>query len=383
MKFNKSVLVITLSGFLAACGGGGSDGYYGNTPTNGENTVNPSETTSEQQKFLEEHLKREGSFLFGLLNINDPTTQKGYIDHALDTFGNGVLDLAVNVHDKFTQLDVNAIKNKTSTNGFIYFDDCHANDDEPTEPTEPTEDTITIKQGCYVITGNDIKNLLGATYNGWKFEVLASDLNNLQPKEGLEQYVGQTSVIIYENQNLDKNLNNIVVTGKFSYPYRQSWGLKQDNQIRFVTIPDADGTNGGFNIYNDPTSLDGKFYVVQADSSYSVLTNDNPNTPNIEPVTFTIHSTPGTQISSFRVKNTGTQVLDLPNITAVSGQRIENETPTTNNKSISGSIYIEGKNVLNFLQAQAGSMISYNHNLTVDADEKTVTGTVTGTSTKK
>jgi hypothetical protein len=73
----------------------------------------------------------------------------------------------------------------------------------------------------------------------------------------------------------------------------------------------------------------------------------------------------------------------LPNITAVSGQRIENETPTTNNKSISGSIYIEGKNVLNFLQAQAGSMISYNHNLTVDADEKTVTGTVTGTSTKK
>ncbi len=34
-------------------------------------------------------------------------------------------------------------------------------------------------------------------------------------KKGLEQYIGQTSVIIYENQNKDKNLNNIVVTGKF------------------------------------------------------------------------------------------------------------------------------------------------------------------------
>ena len=373
MNFLKGTLAVALTGLLTACGGGS---YYGDTPTTGSNTETPATSRAEQQKFLEDHIKREGSILFGLLNNNDPLTPKGYIDHALDTFGNGVLDLAVNIHKKFL-IDKNL---------FIYIDDCHANNTENTETPDSTEPTPTepaIKQGCYVITGNNIRDLLGDAYTGWKFEVIAEDLKNLQPKEGLEQYIGQTSVIIYENQNKDKNLNNIVVTGKFSYPYRQSWGLDQDTQIRFVTIPDADGTNGGFNIYNDPTSTEGKFYVVQADSSYSVLTNDNPNTPNIEPVTFTVHSTPGTQISSFRIKEDGTQVLDLPSVTAISGQRLENEAPATNAKSIGGSIYIEGKNVLNFLQSQTGSTISYKHVLTVDADGKTATGTVTGTTTKK
>ncbi len=71
-------------------------------------------------------------------------------------------------------------------------------------------------------------------------------------------------------------------------------------------------------------------------------------------------------------------------MTAISGQRLgENEAPATNAKSIGGSIFIEGKNVLNFLQSQTGSTISYKHVLTVDADGKTATGTVTGTTTKK
>lgn len=379
MNFLKGTLAVALTGLLTACGGGS---YYGDTPTTGSSPETPATSTTEQQKFLEDHIKREGSILFGLLNNNDPLTPKGYIDHALDTFGNGVLDLAVNVHKEFIELG----ENEATQKGFFYLPDCHANDTENTETpdtTEPTTTETTIKQGCYVITGNNIRDLLGDAYTGWKFKVIAEDLKNLQPKEGLEQYIGQTSVIIYENQNKDKNLNNIVVTGKFSYPYRQSWGLDQDTQIRFVTIPDADGTNGGFNIYNDPTSTDGKFYVVQADSSYSVLTNDNPNTPNIEPVTFTVHSTPGTQISSFRIKEDGTQVLDLPSVTAISGQRLENEAPATNAKSIGGSIFIEGKNVLNFLQSQTGSTISYKHVLTVDADGKTATGTLSGTITKK
>lgn len=377
MNFLKGTLAVALTGLLTACGGGGSKGYYGDTPLTGGTGETPITNTAEQQKFLEDHITREGSILLGLLNNNNPLEPKGYIDHALDTFGNGVLELAINVHKEFL-IDKSL---------FVHFDDCHVNDTESTEnsettATEPTTTEPAIKQGCYVITGNNIKTLLSPTYDNWEFVVTDTDLNNLQPKEGLEQYVGQASVIIYENQNKDKDLNNIVVTGKFSYPYRQSWGLDQDTQIRFVTIPDADGSNGGFNIYNDPTSTDGKFYVIQADSSYSVLTNDNPNTPNIEPVTFTVHSTPGTQISSFRIKKDGTQVLDLPSVTAISGQRLENEAPATNAKSIGGSIYIEGKNVLNFLQSQTGSTISYKHVLTVDADGKTAAGTVTGTKTK-
>lgn len=381
MNLVKGSLILALSGLISACGGGGSKGYYDSGATGSNNSNSPSTDTAGQQQFLEDHLKREGSILFGLLNNNDPMTPKGYIDHALDTFGNGVLELAVNVHKEFISLSTNEATQK----GFIYFDDCHVNNTENTgtpDATEPTIPEFVIKQGCYVITGNRIRDFLGNTYKEWEFEIAAEDLNNLQPKEGLEQYVGQTSVIIYENQNQDKNLNNIVVTGKFGYPYRQSWGLIQDSQIRFVTIPDADGTNGGFNIYNDPTSLEGKLYVVQADSSYSVLTNDNPNTPNIEPVTFTVNSTPGTQISSFRIKEDGTQILDLPNITAISGQRLENEAPATNAKSISGSIFIEGRNVLNFLESQPSSTITYKHLLTLETDGKTATGTVTGTTTR-
>ena len=64
MKFNKSVLVITLSGFLAACGG---DGYYDKSPStgtsNGDNSSVPSGEQTSQQ--ILDTIKREGQFLFG------------------------------------------------------------------------------------------------------------------------------------------------------------------------------------------------------------------------------------------------------------------------------------------------------------------------------
>ena len=369
MKFVQGTLVLTLATLLTACGGGGSEGYFNNESNSSGNTTENTNTSSADTKFFEDNLKREGSILFGLLDTNNPDTPKGYIDHALDTFGNGVLELAISTHEKFTQ----------NQSQFTYYDDCHKKDETSTDDLEQSEQ---IKQGCYVISGDNLKNLLGENYKNWNFNVNANDLKNMQPKEGLESYIGQPSVIIYENQNADKNLNSIAVTGSFGYPYQQSWGLAQSQQVRFVTIPNNDSSNGGFVLYNDPTSSEGKLYVVQADSSYSVLTNDNPNTPNIEPVTFTVHSAPGNEIATFLIKSNGTQILNLPNISAISGQRIENESPATNIKSITGSIRIEGDKVLNFLQSISGSTITYTHTLTLDADGKTITRTINGTTKK-
>lgn len=372
MKFFQGTLTLALATLLTACGGGGSDGYFNNNGSSEGSSDSNTNTETANTQFFEENLKREGSILFGLLDTNNPNTFKGYIDHALDTFGNGVLELAISTHEKFTQ----------DKSKFTYYKDCHSSSTNTSSENEESEQTQKITQGCYVIDGDKLKDLLGENYKNWNFNVTANDLINLQPQNDLENYIGQPSVIIYENQNADKNLNNISVTGKFGYPYQQSWGLTQSQQIRFVTIPDSDGSNGGFVLYNDPTSTDGKLYVVQADSSYSVLTNDNPNTPNIEPVTFTVHSAPGNAIATYRIKSNGSQILDLPNISAISGQRIENESASSNIKSITGSINIEGNKVLNFLQATTGSSISYVHTLTLDADGKTITRTIKGTTKK-
>ncbi len=389
MKYISSALTLSLVSLLSACGGGDSNysvhnsdiGFSDESNSNNNQIDKEKEEREKKEKedkeFFEKHIKQEGSILFGLLDNRDKNIPKGFIDHGLDTFGNGVLKLAIEVHENFS---------KTSTL-FTYYKDCHSYTENPdasspsSEPVTPSPEEALPTLGCYVITGNNISELLeNKNYDDWSFVVTAADLNNLQSKEPLNSYIGKTSVIIYENQNLDKTLNNIVVTGKFSYPYMQSWGLEQNEQIRFVTIPDSDGTNGGFNIYNDPTSTDGKFYVIQADSSYSVLTNDNPNTPNIEPVTLTVHSVPGDTISSFRIGKDGTRTLSLPKVSTVLGQRLENESPSTNSKSIEGSIYMTGTNVLNFLQSTSGSTIKYNHKLNLTVDGKAVEATVTGTT---
>ena len=302
-------------------------------------------------------LKKEGQYLFGDYDPNDSTTAKGYIDHAMDTFGNGMIKLSIDVKAKFDK----------SSQLFTYYKTCHTafedtldNSSAASEVTSLPADT----RSCYVINGNSIKTLLGTEYANWNFEVTATDLKNLKPNGiDLNNYIGITSVIIYENQHTDKDLNNIVVTGKFSYPYQQSWNLSQTTQIRYVSIPDSDGTNGGFNIYQDPTSIDGQLFVVQADSSYSVLTNDNPNTPNIEPVSFTINSVPddATVLATYRIKASGEQVLNLPSITALSGTRIENEAPSNNAQSFTGSIHLEGNNIFTFKKAMNGTILKFKH----------------------
>ena len=42
-------------------------------------------------------------------------------------------------------------------------------------------------------------------------------------------------------------------------------------------------------IYKDPTSKDDDLYVLQNNSSFDVLTNDNPATPEVETVNFVIN----------------------------------------------------------------------------------------------
>ncbi|WP_306669839.1 MULTISPECIES: hypothetical protein [unclassified Acinetobacter] len=137
MKFNKSVLVITLAGFLAACGGGG---YYDNTSTNGENTIDPSETpsTADQQKVFNA-LKVEAASLFGQAN----SEKKGYIDHALDTYAESVLKISQDIRN----VNITAFKNTHR------LEKCFAN-------------STTDFRACYVFKGNEIRNLLGSKYDG-------------------------------------------------------------------------------------------------------------------------------------------------------------------------------------------------------------------------
>ena len=122
-------------------------------------------------------------------------------------------------------------------------------------------------------------------------------------------------------------------------------------------------TYGALSIYKDPTSTDGDLYILQNNSSFDVFTNDNPNTPNIEPVTFSINSIPGdtTTLATYRIKNSLEQVLDLPNITAISGTRIENETPSSNTESFTGSIHLQGLNIFTFRNAANGSTLNFKH----------------------
>lgn len=68
MKLIKTTLAMTLTGFLVACGGGGSDGYYNTDSSNGtgSNQPNPNEniTPADAQKIFNA-LKIEAASLFG------------------------------------------------------------------------------------------------------------------------------------------------------------------------------------------------------------------------------------------------------------------------------------------------------------------------------
>lgn len=359
MNFIRGTLALSLSCVLVACGGGG--GYYGNDSSTEGPTTTPEVSNEAKETLIK--LKKEGQYLFGNYDPEDATAAKGYIDHALDTFAQGPLQLAVDTKKLFE-------KDKSD---FIYHSECFG-----AEGNQIYENTA-----CYILSGEkNIKRALNKispnTYANWNFKVTKEQLASLKiTPDQIEKFTGESFLIIFDNQNKDKAFNDIWVAGVFSYPYKQSWGLSQTEQLRIVSM-NGDGqyqitatdpitseskTYGALSIYKDPTSTDGDLYILQNNSSFDVFTNDNPNTPNIEPVTFSINSIPGdtTTLATYRIKNSLEQVLDLPNITAISGTRIENETPSSNTESFTGSIHLQGLNIFTFRNAANGSTLNFKH----------------------
>lgn len=363
MGFIKSSLALALASLLVACGGGGSDGYYNNADSKQNNDTTTPETSTpiEIAKAELDILKREGQFLFGNYDPNDATTAKGYIDHALDTFAQGPIQLSLDIR----KIDLTAFK---ATN---YRDKCFLL-------------SKTDYRACYVFVGEDIKKVLSG-YSAWDFDIIAEDLKNIklqndQITPNLEAYQSNTRIYVFENENGDKNFNDVTITGAFAYPFQQSWGIQQTLQKRFVLINSATSdykitttatvkdpetgndvereiTTGAISIYKDLTSRDGSLYNIQAGSGFNVLINDNPNIPFAEPISFILNSVPGTSASaSFRIKASGEQELFLPSITTIDGTRVENESPDQNNQTFTGNVSLSGNNIFKFKQQLSGTL---------------------------
>ena len=363
MKLVQSGLAIALSTLLVACGGGGSDGYYENTTgnNNGNENTPPAIDLSAAQAQLD-ILKREGQYLFGNYDPTDAKAPKGYIDHALDTFTQGPLQLALDARKAF----------ETNPNAFLTFDKC-------------VNEGIYINTKCHVLIDDaHIKSVLNSVnanqnkYTSWDFDVFDEEVSGLKiTDEQVDRFTGKTIIVIFDNQNADKRYNDVWVSGVFAYPFQQSWDLTQTDQLRVVsmatesseynlTITYDDGTEetkGALSIYKDPTSLDGDLYTLQNNSGFEVLINDNPNTPNVEPVTFTINSVPGdaTAFSTYRIGKNGIHTLDLKNITAIDGQRIENEEPALNAQSLTGSVKLSGLDIFTFKNSNIATTLNFEH----------------------
>lgn len=358
MSLKQGLFLTVLTSALIACGGG-SDGYYSGSNDNNNTPTTPNTDLAKAQLSLDT-LKREGQFLFGNYDPNDASTPKGYIDHALDTFAHGPLQLAIDAKKLFD----------TNRSNFYYRDKC-------------METGFYSNTGCYILFGNDeIKKALNSVnpqkYTSWDFDVNDNEVDGMKlTSEQIDQFTGKTMIIIFDNRNTDKKYNDVWVTGVFAYPYKQSWGLNQTDQLRVVSMNESSNeynvtltyqdetteTRGALSIYKDPTSLDGDLYVLQNDSSFNVLINDNPNTPNAEPVSFTINSTPGSSssLATYRIKSNLDKVLSIPSLTAVSGSRIENENPNSAENSFDGNVYLEGQRIFDFKQALNGSILKFKH----------------------
>lgn len=388
MTFLKGTLALSLSLILSACGGGGGDGYFGKENGSSDNNSNTTDPDKVLAQSTLDSLKKEGQYLFGNYDPNDATTAKGYIDHSLDTFAQGPLQLAVDAKKLFDK----------DRSAFTYSPVCFAGEGNQLYENTP----------CYILAGEDnIKAALNTiapnTYTNWDFNVTKEQLANLKiTPEQLETFTGESMLIIFDNQNKDKAFNDIWVTGVFAYPYAQSWGLTQNNQLRIVamngdgeykitsksTVINSEGqpeevekTYGALSVYKYPTSTDGQLFVLQNNSMVDILTNDNPNTPNLEPVSFTINSIPGdaTALATYRIKASGEQVLNLPSITALSGTRIENEAPSSNTQSFTGSVHLEGNNIFTFKKAMNGTILKFKHvfnGITFEGQSTNSNGTV-------
>lgn len=370
MKFSKLAICLSLTSLITACGGG--DGYYDNK----ENKNDPvNDTTTEDklaaQKLLDQ-LKNEGQILFGNYDPNDPSTAKGYIDHALDTFAHGPLQLALDTKKLFDQ----------DKSAFFYREHC-------------MESGAYAQTGCYILFNDStIKSALNKInpnyYSNWDFDVNDNEVSGMKlSEEQIDQFTGKTMIIIFDNRNADKKYNDIWVTGVFGYPYKQSWGLTQSEQLRIVSMnvdnseyqvsltydDQTTETKGALSLYKDPTSTEGELYILQNNSSFDVLTNDNPNTPEVETVNFTINSVVGdpTLLASYRIKNNGQKVLHIPSVSAIVGKRIENESPSANAQNFDASILFEGDNIFTFKEAVNGTILKFKHNINGTTFEGTST----------
>ena len=366
MKLTHGVCGITLAAFLTACGGGGGDGYY-NQNSNSGSTPTPTTPSTDQELATSvlNSVKQEGKYLFGAYDLNDEKLSKGYIDHALDTFAQGPLKLTLDIR----KVDLTKYSDHYREKCFLK--------------------STTDYRACYVFKGEEIKTLLSG-YNDWDFDITADDLKNIKlasdnTSPNLADYQSNTRIYIFQNENNDKNFQDVTITGAFAYPFQQSWGLEQTKQKRFVLINAATSdykittttlvqdpetgqptekevTTGAMSVYKDNTSTDGDLYVVQGGSGFNVLINDNSNVPFAEPISFVVNSTAGnTNNATYKVSQSGNQILSLPNISSLEGSRVENEAPTTNTQKFNGSIYLEGKDIFTFKQSMNGTSLNFKH----------------------
>lgn len=379
MKLTHGVCGITLAAFLTACGGGGGDGYYNQNSNSGSTTP----TDQELATSVLNSVKQEGKYLFGAYDLNDEKLSKGYIDHALDTFAQGPLKLTLDIR----KVDLTKYSDH-------YRDKCFIK-------------STTDYRACYVFKGEEIKTLLSG-YNDWDFDITADDLKNIKLASdnispNLEDYQSNTRIYIFENENNDKNFQDVTITGAFAYPFQQSWGLEQTKQKRFVLInsttsdykittttlvqdpetgqpTEKEVTTGAMSVYKDNTSTDGDLYVVQGGSGFNVLINDNSNVPFAEPISFVVNSTAGnSNNATYKVSQSGNQILSLPNISSLEGSRVENEAPTTNTQKFNGSIYLEGKDIFTFKQSMNGTTLNFKHlinGISIEGQSTNQNGTV-------
>lgn len=383
MKLTHGVCGITLAAFLTACGGGGGDGYYNQNSNSGSTTPTTPSTDQELATSVLNSVKQEGKYLFGAYDLNDEKLSKGYIDHALDTFAQGPLKLTLDIR----KVDLTKYSDH-------YRDKCFIK-------------STTDYRACYVFKGEEIKTLLSG-YNDWDFDITADDLKNIKlasdnTSPNLEDYQSNTRIYIFENENNDKNFQDVTITGAFAYPFQQSWGLEQTKQKRFVLInsttsdykittttlvqdpetgqpTEKEVTTGAMSVYKDNTSTDGDLYVVQGGSGFNVLINDNSNVPFAEPISFVVNSTAGnSNNATYKVSQSGNQILSLPNISSLEGSRVENEAPTTNTQKFNGSIYLEGKDIFTFKQSMNGTTLNFKHlinGISIEGQSANQNGTV-------
>lgn len=338
MKMTKGTFALAFMGLLTACGG---DGYYGQDQTLPVTETPDESTTPVDPQATLAALKKEGKYLFGQTDVNS----MGYIDHALDSYTQGILKLTQDLRS----IDLSNQTNKRKARCF----------------SSPID-----TRACYVFNGEEIKTLLGDQYVTWDFDISTEDVRNIRLKTAdvipsVEDYVGQTTIYIFENENPQKNLQDISITGSFSYPLNLSTGL----QKRFILInaetsdfnlPGIGGNDsaGALSIYKVPEM--NEFYVIEAGSGFNTLINNNTNVSFAEPVNFRINSELGVAPSTYQIDQNGIQSLNLPDI-QIEGTRVEHTPPTLNDQKFIGKIYLEGKNIFNFKDAGNDSTLKFDH----------------------